>query len=62
MTDPYQKRHYRPDEVAKLLDISLATVYRRIEDGTFPAIQVGSVYRIQREAIDNLLEFRLEAD
>lgn len=53
------KKTYRPDEVAELLGISLASVYRRIQDGTFPAIQVGSVYRIKREAIDSLLEFRL---
>lgn len=53
------KKTYTPQEVAVLLDISLASVYRRIEDGTFPCVQIGAVKRIPREVIDSLLEFRL---
>jgi excisionase family DNA binding protein len=60
MTETPQKRYYRPDEVAAILRISIASVYRRISDGTLPAIQIGAVYRIPREAIEGLTRLDLQ--
>ena len=53
------KKYYRPDEVAAILRISRSTVYRLIEDGTLPAVQIGAVYRIPVDAVDNLTDLRL---
>ncbi|MBI2882863.1 MAG: helix-turn-helix domain-containing protein [Candidatus Methylomirabilis oxyfera] len=60
MTETPQKRYYRPDEVAAILRVSLATVYRRIEDGTLPAVQIGAVYRIPVSAVDSPSDFTLK--
>lgn len=54
------RRYYRPDEVAAILRISLASVYRRIQDGTLPAVQVGALYRIPREAVEAPGDFTLK--
>jgi len=54
------KSWFRPDEVATLLDISRATVYRRIEDGTIAAIRIGFVYRIPRASLLTLLSLPTE--
>lgn len=59
MTESIRK-YYRPDEVAAILRISLATVYRRIQDGTLPAVQIGALYRIPREAVEAPDEFTLQ--
>lgn len=40
------RQFYRPDEVARILGISVRSVYRRIEDDTIPAIKIGRLYRI----------------
>ncbi|MGD8452831.1 MAG: helix-turn-helix domain-containing protein [Phycisphaerae bacterium] len=40
-------------EVAGLLRVSLATVYRLAARGELPAHKVGRVWRFQREAIAN---------
>jgi len=43
---------YRVDEVARILRISLATAYRRIEDGSIPSRIIGGVIRVP------IVEFR----
>ena len=43
---------YRPAEVAQRLHIHLSTVYRRIEDGTIPAVRIGRVLRIPSEEFE----------
>lgn len=50
-----KKALFRPDEVARLLDVHVATVYRRIEDGTLAAIRIGDLYRIPRTSLETLL-------
>lgn len=40
------RRWYRVEEAARLLEISLATAYRRVADGTIPAQTIGGVIRI----------------
>ena len=44
------KRLYRPDEVAKLLNIGLRTVYRHVESGHIPGLRIGKLIRIPVEA------------
>jgi excisionase family DNA binding protein len=60
MTETPRKRYYRPDEVAAILRVSLKTVYRRIEDGSLPAVQIGAVYRIPASAIDSQADLTLQ--
>lgn len=50
-----KKSLFRPDEVAELLGVHVATIYRRIQDGTLEAIQVGALYRIPRASLEVLL-------
>lgn len=45
---PFKKRYYRPDEVARALDVSIDTVYRRMADGSIRYIHVGKLHRIAR--------------
>jgi len=50
------KRFFRPDEVARLLDLSRRTIYRMIRDGRLHAVKWGSgPWRIPREALRALL-------
>ncbi len=50
------KRFFRPDEVAALLDLSRRTVYRMIRDGRLPGVKWGSgPWRIPRESLAGLL-------
>jgi excisionase family DNA binding protein len=50
------KRFFRPDEVARLLDLSRRTIYRMIRDGRLQAVKWGSgPWRISREALRALL-------
>ena len=41
-----ERQAYTPEEVARILRMSLASVYRRLEDGEIPSIRVGGLYRI----------------
>lgn len=50
------KALFRPDEVAELLGVHVATIYRRIQDGTLEAIQIGALYRISRASLEVLLK------
>lgn len=51
------KSLFRPDEVARILDVHVATVYRRIEDGTLAAVRIGGLYRIFRTSLEALLKY-----
>ncbi len=49
------KRFYRPDEVAALLDLSRRTIYRMIQDGRLHGVKWGSgPWRIPRESLTGL--------
>ena len=52
---------YRVKTVAKRLDISERSVYRRVSSGDIPAIRLGSTILITRETIERLLSGELEA-
>lgn len=49
------KRFFRPNEVAQILDISRASVYRAVESGQLQAIRVNGSYRITRDSLLALL-------
>jgi excisionase family DNA binding protein len=50
------KRFFRPDEVAQILDLSRRTIYRMIRDGRLPGVRWGSgPWRIPRETLITLL-------
>ena len=49
------KRFFRPDEVAAILDLSRRTVYRMIRDGRLNGVKWGSgPWRIPRESLAGL--------
>ncbi len=49
------KRFFRPDEVAMLLDLSRRTIYRMIRDGRLNGVKWGSgPWRIPRESLIGL--------
>lgn len=54
---PFQDRLYRPDEVARILQISKRSVYRMLEK--YPQIMVTRVSRIVRVYGTSLNEFLL---
>lgn len=43
-------------EVAKRLRVTAMTVYRWIEDGRLPAVQIAKHYRIRSDALDAMLD------
>ncbi len=40
-----------PEQVAEWLQVHKGTVYRWIDEGKLPALQVGRVYRIPRDEV-----------
>jgi excisionase family DNA binding protein len=49
------KEIYTPEQVAKLLQVDVTTVYRYIKEGKLVASRLGRTYRILREDVDLLL-------
>ena len=49
-----EKQFYRPDEVAEILRISIATVYKLIRTGKLHAIRIGTIFRIPAEAVADM--------
>lgn len=45
-------------QAARILNVSMATIWRRLKDGTIPAVRIGNSgpVRIPRSALDELLE------
>jgi len=54
--DGQERLLYKVHEVAKLLGLGDANVYRLIRDGTLPALRVGGVIRVHRDAIAAFIE------
>jgi excisionase family DNA binding protein len=46
---------YTPEQVAKLLQVDVTTVYRYIKEGKLVASKLGRTYRILKEDVDLLL-------
>lgn len=47
---------YSVNEVAKLLDVTTATVRNWVKRGDLKAIRVGSTVRFKKEVIDKVME------
>ena len=52
-----EKRMFRADEVAEILDVSLPTVYRWCEHGKIDFIRIGGSIRIKRECVVSVIKF-----
>lgn len=46
---------YRISEVARLLDVSLATVYREIQDGRLRVTRIRNTIRVSKQELDRYL-------
>jgi excisionase family DNA binding protein len=46
---------YTPEQVAKLLQVDVTTVYRYIKEGKLVASKLGRAYRVLKEDVDLLL-------
>jgi excisionase family DNA binding protein len=51
-----QKAVLTPVETAKILRLSLPTVYRELNNGTIPSVKVGARFLISRTRLDRWLE------
>lgn len=49
------KQVYRVEEVAVIMDMSTATIYRLLESGELDGVKLGGNWRIPKKVIDNLL-------
>jgi excisionase family DNA binding protein len=50
------KKLFRPDEVAKYLQVSTSTIYNWIDNGTLSAEKIGGkLIRIDRESIEGVI-------
>lgn len=49
------KIFYTANEVAELLSVSSATVRNWVKSGELDAIRIGSVLRIRKEGVDQLI-------
>lgn len=46
---------YSPEEVAGILKVNVATVYRLLRDGRLPSSRVASLYRISESQLQSYL-------
>lgn len=51
-----EKKFYTPQEVATMLTLSLASVYRLAKEGALPARKIGRQWRFPRREMENWLE------
>ena len=58
--DQEQPRFYNVHQAARILGVSPMTMYRAINDGTFPAIRVRNRFAVPAKAIDDMEEAALE--
>ena len=56
MEDTNNKHHFLTiEEVAKLLRVAEATVYRMARKGEIPAIRFGKAWRIKRKELEEMI-------
>jgi len=48
------------EELAKYLDVTVDTIYRKAREGEIPGIRVGRVWRFSKEIIDEWLRKKVE--
>ena len=46
----------RPEELAEMTGLGIATIYKGLRNGTIPSVKVGKRYVIPRAAIEKWLE------
>ena len=55
---PLTSKHYSPQEVAKLLGVSVRTILRQIKAGELPASRIGRLLRISDRSLRAFLAER----
>ena len=50
------KNYYSLEEVADMLGVNYQLIYRLVRSGEIPAIQLGRVYRVQKDDLQDYLE------
>jgi putative resolvase len=49
------KDFYKPEELAKVLEVNIMTIYRYIKAGRLKAYKIGREYRIDKVEFNNFL-------
>lgn len=49
------KEYYKAEELAKLLEVNIMTIYRYIKGGRLKAYKIGRDYRIDKAEFDRFL-------
>lgn len=55
MAEELQGQWFRPDEIARMLNISRRTVYRKVRKGEIKAYKIGKLIRIPRDEIERII-------
>lgn len=53
------KRLLRANEVAKILNVSLALAYRLMQTGDIPCVRIGTAVRVRPEDLNGYIEANL---
>lgn len=51
-----QKRTYKVEEIAKILDIGRTTAYNLVREGHFKTVRVGTAIRVSKASFDEWLD------
>jgi excisionase family DNA binding protein len=51
-----EKEFYKAEELAKVLDVNIMTIYRYIKAGRLKAYKIGREFRIDKEEFNKFLE------
>jgi len=54
--DAPQKRTYKVEEIAKLLDIGRTSAYNLVREGHFKTVHVGAAIRVSKKSFDEWLD------
>lgn len=55
-----EKRAYRVEDIAKILDIGRSSAYALVNQGHFKTVRIGTAIRISRKSFEAWLEGRAE--
>ena len=47
---------YTPQEIAKMLKVSLRAVYKWIHEGKLKSVKAGTLWRIRKEALEEFIQ------
>lgn len=56
MKAPKEKEFYKAEDLAKLLEVNIMTIYRYIKAGKFKAYKIGKEFRIGKDEFTNFLK------